>query len=87
MISGMKLEGYQSDLEFMEPNLRNYLIASVKAVLTLKGGKQKIPKILPPFFGSVKKIADDDLAFLTKPNNPIFVGNVRSGSKILNMQV
>jgi DNA helicase HerA-like ATPase len=87
MISGMKLEGYSSDLEFMEPNLRNYLIATVKAVLTLKDKKQKIPKILPPFFGPVKTINDDDLAFLTKPENPVFVGNVRSGSKVLKMKV
>ncbi len=87
MISGMKLEGYSSDLEFMEPNLRNYLIATVKAVLTLKDKKQKIPKTLPPFFGSVKTITDDDLAFLTKPDNPVFVGNVRSGSKVLKMKV
>ncbi|MBT8171467.1 ATP-binding protein [Candidatus Bathyarchaeota archaeon] len=87
MISGMKLEGYSSDLEFMEPNLRNYLIATVKAVLTLKNKKQKIPKILPPFFGSVNTITDNDLAFLTKPDNPVFVGNVRSGSRVLKMKV
>ena len=87
MISGMKLEGYSSNLEFMEPNLRNYLIASVKAVLTLKDNKQKIPKILPPFFGSVKMITDSDLVILTKPGNPVFVGNVRSGSKVLKMKV
>jgi DNA helicase HerA-like ATPase len=87
MISGMKLEGYSSDLEFMEPNLRNYLIATVKAVLTLKDKKQKIPKILPPFFGPVKTINDDDLAFVTKPENPVFVGNVRSGSKVMKMKV
>ncbi len=87
MISGMKLEGYSSDLNFMEPNLRNYLIVSVKAVLSIKDNKQKIPKILPPFFGSVKMITDDDLTFLTKPDNPIFVGNVRSGSKVLKMKV
>ena len=87
MISGMRLEGYSSDLEFMEPNLRNYLIATVKAVLTLRDGKQNIPKILPPFFGEVKMITDEDLTFLTKPDNPIFVGNVRSGSKVLGMKV
>ncbi len=87
MISGMKLEGYSSNLEFMEPNLRNYLIASVKSVLTLKDKKQKIPKILPPFFGSVKMITNNDLVFLTKPDNPVFVGNVRSGSKVLDVEV
>ena len=87
MISGMKLEGYSADLEFMEPSLRNYLLASVKAVLTLKDKKQRLPKILPPFFGAVKLVTEEDLSFLTKPNNPIFVGNVRSGSKVLKMKV
>ena len=87
MISGMRLEGYSSDLEFMEPSLRNYLIATIKAVLTLRDEKQNIPKILPPFFGEVKMITDEDLTFLTKPDNPIFVGNVRSGSKVLKMKV
>ena len=78
MISGMKLEGYSADLEFLEPSLRNYLLASVKAVLTLKDKKQRIPKILPPFFGAVKLVTEEDLTFLTKPNNPIFVVSILS---------
>jgi len=40
LISGMKLEGFSADLEFMDPNLRNYVLASVKAVLTIKNGNQ-----------------------------------------------
>ena len=32
-------------------------------------------------------ITDDDLVFLTKPDNSVFVGNVRSGSKILDVEV
>ena len=32
MISGMKVEGFSTDLGFMDPNLRNYIIAEVKAV-------------------------------------------------------
>lgn len=87
MISGMRLEGYSSDLEFMDPNLRNYFIASVRAVLTLEDSQQKIPKILPPFFSNAKMITEDDLTFLTRPVNPIYVGNVRSGSKVLKMRV
>lgn len=87
LISGMSLEGYSSDLEFMDPALRNYLIAHVKAVLTLQGNRQKIPKHLPPFLGNVQTITDDDLSFLTRPANPIYIGDVRSGSKVLKMKV
>ena len=54
MISGMKLEGYSPNLEFMEPSLRNYLTASVKAVLTVKDKKLTIPKILPHFLDQLK---------------------------------
>jgi DNA helicase HerA-like ATPase len=87
MISGMRLEGYSSDLEFMDPALRNYLIASVKAVLTLKDNQQRIPKHLPPFLGHVKTITEDDFTFLTRPVNPIYIGNIRSGSKVLKMKI
>jgi hypothetical protein len=87
LISGLRLEGYSSDLEFMDPALRNYLIASVKAVLTLRDNQQRIPKHLPPFLGNVKTITDNDLAFLTRPSTPIYIGNVRSGSKVMKMKI
>ncbi len=87
MISGMKLEGFTGDLDFMDPALRNYIIASVKAVLTIQNNKPKMPKILPPFFSSVQTISKDDLAFLTKPSDPIYLGDVRSGSKTLEVPV
>lgn len=87
LISGMKLEGFNSDLNFMDPNLRNYVLASVKSVLTIKDGTPKIPKILPPFFNDIEPISSEDLKFLTKPENPVYLGNVRSGSKILEMPV
>jgi hypothetical protein len=31
MISGMKLEGFNADLDFMDPALRNYILAEVKS--------------------------------------------------------
>lgn len=39
-ISGMDLEGYGSDLGFIEENLRNYVLASVKSVATIKYSKE-----------------------------------------------
>lgn len=87
LISGMKLEGFNADLDFMDPNLRNYVLASVKSVLTIREGVPKIPKILPPFFSDIQPISEEDLRFLTKPENPAYLGNVRSGSKVLDVPV
>jgi len=36
MISGMKLEGYRADMDFMEPSLRNYVLAMVKSVASIR---------------------------------------------------
>jgi len=87
MISGMRLEGFLSDLNFMDPSLRNYVLASVKSVLTIKNGIPKMPKKLPPFMSDIAMIKEEDLAFLTKPSNPIYIGNVRSGSEVLDVEV
>jgi hypothetical protein len=31
------------------------------------------PKILPSFMGIVRRLKDEDLNFLTKPENPLFL--------------
>lgn len=87
MASGLKLEGLGSGLEYFEPHLRNYLLAEVKAVANVKGDKARLPKSLPTFFSAIRHIKKEDLSFLTKPDNPIFFGNVRSGSKVLDVPV
>ncbi|WEU40351.1 MAG: ATP-binding protein [Candidatus Odinarchaeum yellowstonii] len=89
MIAGLRLEGYgaSSDLNIMEPQLRHYVIASVKAVLRVKDGSPSIPKTLPNFLSSLRRIKPEDLRFLTKPDNPIYVGNLRSGSKVLDLPI
>src|SRR4030043_1480916 len=74
MISGMQVEGYSTDLGFMDPNLRNYIIAEVKAVARIVNGKIRIPKTLPKFLNEVRHIRKDDLDFIEKPKNPLYVG-------------
>ena len=37
--------------------------------------------------GSVRHIKKEDLNFLIKPNNPLYFGKVRTGSKTLNADV
>ncbi len=87
MISGMKLEGYGADLDFMDPALRNYVLAQVKAVARVEANKVRIPKTLPPFMGNVRHVTKDDLTFLAKPPHPVYLGKVRSGSKALDVDV
>ncbi len=86
LIAGMRLEGLGSGLEFLEPQLRNYILASTKAVLRVTD-RAHIPKVLPDFFGTVRHITEKDLAFLSKPPNPIYLGKVRSGSKVIEADV
>jgi len=83
LISGMKLEGLGAGMEFLQPQLRNYILAESKAVLRIS--EQKTPKMLPDFFGTVRRIEKKDLEFLSIPEKPIYLGKVRSGSKIIGV--
>jgi hypothetical protein len=87
LLAGLKLEGYGTELSFLEPELRNYVMAEVKALARIKGNEVNIPKTLPSFFSSIRHINEKDLAFLVKPSNPVYLGKVRSGSKALDVDV
>ncbi|UTB31777.1 MAG: DUF87 domain-containing protein [Methanobacterium sp. ERen5] len=92
----MELEGYGADLEFMEPELRNYIVARAKSLLHVQKQKSgnyitKSPKKLPYFSSPIRAIEKEDLDFLKEePNNnnsSLYLGKVRSGSKIINANV
>jgi DNA helicase HerA-like ATPase len=85
-MAGLKLEGLGAGLEFFEPQLRNYILAQGKAVLRVTS-KAQAPKILPDFFGTVRHAEKGDLQFLGKPANPMYLGQVRSGSKVIDVPV
>lgn len=86
LIAGMKLEGFGAGLEFLEPQLRNYVLAQGKVVLSVSD-KQTIPKSLPDFFGTVRHANRKDLKFLSIPGNPIYLGKIRSGSKMIDVDL
>jgi uncharacterized protein len=86
LLSGMKLEGFTEDLGLIDPSLRNYVLVKVKSVASVTSNGIRIPKTLPTFMSEVRAIKEEDLKF-TKPPKPIFLGKVRSGSKILNIDV
>jgi len=90
LISGMQMEE-NTDLQFLEPNLRNYKIAMLKNLITIKKQGTKTgaitSKSLPKFFSEVREIKKEDLDFLTKPKDSLFTGNLRSGTKDLEIPV
>ncbi len=91
MLCGMKLEGFRAELDFMESSLRNYVLAEVKTVVNVKKEENKKkaynPKTLPQFMSNTRAIQKADLDFIESPNNPLYLGDVRSGSKVLDFGV
>ncbi|MBT5740519.1 ATP-binding protein [Candidatus Woesearchaeota archaeon] len=84
MVAGMNLE--QGDFHLMDPQMRNYQLALLKPMLTITKDSKTCKK-LPPFFGKVRAIKEEDLTFITKPTFPIQTGKLRSGSKSLNFNI
>lgn len=86
MVSGMILEQGGS-FDFMEPELRNYSLALLKPLVFIAGNQARSCKVLPKFFGMVQDVTASDLTFLTQPQNPLFLGKLRSGSKTLEVPI
>lgn len=86
LISGMKLEEDDS-LELMDSKLRTYVLSRLKNLALLSKSKSSSAKTLPKFFTKVREIEKDDVTFLTTPQNPLFLGQLRSGSKVLDVPV
>lgn len=84
MISGTKLER-NVDAQFYEPEFVNYVLARIQPLARIYRDSDdvKIPKSLPTFFNKLRLISDEDLEFLQKKDQQIFVGHIRSGSKVI----
>lgn len=85
-ISGYNLEDDKNH-SFINNNLRNYKLAKVKALLNLSGKNVKSSKNLPDFFSCVRAVKEEDLEFLSQTKNKLLLGNLRSGTKSLNLPV
>lgn len=86
LISGMSLEDNE-EISFMDAELRNYNLAVLKNLITISEDEAGVCKRLPAFFSSVREITKEDLKFLTQPKNSLFIGNLRSGSKVLDFPI
>lgn len=89
LAAGLKLEGYSENIDFMDPKLRNYVVAVIKPIARISkdSDEVRIPKSMPSFFSSVRFATKSDLSFLSVPSNPVYLGKVRSGSKVLDVDV
>ncbi len=86
LVSGMWLEDNTSG-EFADSALRNYVIAAARPVLLLNGNDAVLSKSLPAFFSPVREVVKEDLLFLTKPENSLYVGKLRSGRKVVDVDI
>jgi len=86
LISGLKLEEDEK-LELMDAKLRTYVLARLKNLAFISGKNARSAKTLPTFFTKVREIQASDVSFITTPHNPLFLGKLRSGSKVLDVPV
>ncbi|MBI4448465.1 ATP-binding protein [Candidatus Woesearchaeota archaeon] len=86
LISGLRLEE-GNEQPFFDEHLRNYNIARVKTMLLIEKGKAVACKSLPLFFSAIREVEPSDITFLTRPTHPLFLGNLRSGSRVLDLPI
>ncbi|MBD3164779.1 DUF87 domain-containing protein [Candidatus Woesearchaeota archaeon] len=86
LISGMRLEE-DSSIDFYDENIRNYKLAVLKSLLSIKEKKAQLCKELPKFLSEIREIRKEDLKFITEPKNPLKIGKLRSGSKLLDVDI
>ncbi len=85
MMSGVTLEQSVADARFYEPEFVNYTLAKIKSLarVSADGDTVSIPKSMPSFFSKLRLVSSEDLKFLQKDENQIFVGYIRSGTKVI----
>ena len=86
LISGLKLEEDEK-LELMDAKLRTYVLARLKNLAFISQNAAASAKTLPTFFTKVREIVAADVSFITTPVHPLFLGRLRSGSKVLEVPV
>ncbi|MDP7323941.1 MAG: ATP-binding protein [Candidatus Woesearchaeota archaeon] len=86
LYSGMKME-QGSELFLMDKELRTYTLATLKGMVSIDEGSAFACKSMPKLFSELRGVLKDDLNFITKPQNPLFIGKLRSGSKALDVDL
>jgi hypothetical protein len=84
LIAGMKIEE-NTDFTIMDMELRNYKLALLKPLVNLNNFT--LCKSLPKMFSDIREVKVEDLKGLERPQNPLKLGFLRSGSKELNVPI
>ncbi|MFX0186102.1 MAG: ATP-binding protein [Candidatus Hodarchaeota archaeon] len=89
LMAGYGLERPAVDFKIYEPELRNYVLATARPLIFVQDNKLYLPKKLPSFLADAFEIEDTHLEFFKeeKIDNPMNLGKIRSGSKILETEV
>jgi len=86
--SGSMLEGTKPNVEIPEKDLRLFRKVHVSPLLEVReeGGQliPKSPRAIPVFLSKARDITKEDFSFLQKPETEIFLGKIRSGTKVLD---
>jgi uncharacterized protein len=86
LMSGIRLEE-DSNLGLYDFDLRAYNLVMLKNLLTVEHDRATICKSLPKFFSTVREITKDDLLFQTKPDKALALGKLRSGSRVVDVDI
>lgn len=86
LVSGLKLEEDET-LGIMDEKLRAYFLARIKSLALIQENKAYPAKVLPAFFSGVREIEESDVHAITQPELPLFLGKLRSGSRVLDVPV
>ncbi len=87
LLSGLKLEE-NVPLNFFDEATRNYILARVKNLVSITENKSRAAKMLPQCFADVRDVTAQDVSFLSaRGEHPLFIGKLRSGSKVINVPI
>lgn len=86
LAAGLKLEE-ESNLSFLDSEISNFILVSLKPILFVTPNRYHLPKRLPKFFSAIERIKEEDLKFLERPDKPLYFGRIRSGSRVLGIDV
>ena len=87
LLSGLKLEE-NIGLQFFDEAVRQYILARVKNLVTITDSKSRAAKTLPQCFSEIRDVTASDVSFLsTKHATPLFIGKLRSGSKVIDVPI
>lgn len=68
LMAGYGLERERTDLKVYEPELRNYVLALARPLISVKENELFLPKRLPSFFADIFEIDDNHLEFFKEKN-------------------